>query len=174
MTVDENEAVVDYALRKRPNVSLVETGLEFGKPGYMTYMGKHFHDSVSMTRRFYPHVHNMDGFYVAKFKVEKKRAVTTPAKDRGEDTADVEIVQEGGTVTSVLESAGFNEDEDKAYLEGICPTILYYAPQLTSNLILSRGEAEADESERLEGPSAVQAYSRMTAWNRIVLPFICL
>jgi ribosomal RNA methyltransferase Nop2 len=132
VTVDENEAVVDYALRKRPNVRLVETGLEFGKPGYTKYIGKHFHDSVSMTRRFYPHVHNMDGFYVAKFKVEKKRALTTPVKERNEDAVDVEIVQEDGTVTGGIETTTFNEDEDKAYLQGNCPVIPCYAPKLTS------------------------------------------
>ena len=48
--------MVDYALKKRPNVALVDTGIGFGRAGVTKNRGKTFH----------PHIHNMDGFFVAK------------------------------------------------------------------------------------------------------------
>lgn len=82
IAVEENEAVVDYILRNR-YVKLVETGIEIGSEGLPRYREQRYHPSLKLARRIYPHTHNMDGFFFAKFK---KFAHGVKSADKDKDT----------------------------------------------------------------------------------------
>lgn len=115
VTVDENEAVVDYALRKRPHVQLLETGLEFGREGFTHFREKTFNPSLKLTRRFYPHVHNMDGFFVAKLKVGRPQK---GVKKQATQTDDGMAKEVDLSNHMNVDDAKFDDSEDRPYLEG--------------------------------------------------------
>ncbi|CAG9313107.1 unnamed protein product [Blepharisma stoltei] len=67
ISIEENEEVISYALKNR-HVKIVDTGLTIGEPGLPKFKGKIFHPSMTKCKRIYPHVYNMEGFFVCKLK----------------------------------------------------------------------------------------------------------
>lgn len=126
VTVEENEGVVQYALRKRPNVKIVETGLgTFGSEGFRKYMNKRFDDRMSMARRYFPHRENVDGFFVCKLRKigpsPSGTSVATGIVGSAKATREPETMvngsgKTGGVTASEDEFGGFDSEEDKEYI----------------------------------------------------------
>ncbi|KAF3921408.1 hypothetical protein ABW21_db0201489 [Orbilia brochopaga] len=127
VTVEENEGVVEYALRKRPNVRLVETGLTFGVEGFVSYRGKTFNDKMRLTRRYYPHKYNVDGFFVAKLRKvgpspvgSGSTAATASAEGAEEIVTDAVTASAGEGEEAAPEETGFqwtDDEEDAKMIE---------------------------------------------------------
>ncbi|KAL8949301.1 MAG: hypothetical protein Q9183_007616, partial [Haloplaca sp. 2 TL-2023] len=123
VTVEENEQVVQYALSRRPNVKLVETGLTFGVEGFRKFRGKTFDDKMNWTRRYYPHKYNVDGFFVAKFKKIGPSPVAKAEVNGAAIPADVGVSVEnkapvaGEGSDNADDFGGFDEEEDEMIIE---------------------------------------------------------
>ncbi|CBZ29073.1 putative nucleolar protein [Leishmania mexicana MHOM/GT/2001/U1103] len=101
--VEEDEAIVDFALRRR-DLQVVEMGLPFGRPGFTKYRHHRYHNSLELSRRYFPHVHNMDGFFICKMK---KLSDSTTKKP---DAADENLSRAGSTPASSSKKRGHSSD----------------------------------------------------------------
>jgi 25S rRNA (cytosine2870-C5)-methyltransferase len=116
---------VNYVLSKRPNIKLVDTELPFGKEGFTSYGGKHFDASLNLTRRYYPHTYNVDGFFVAKFQKTgpsptggaAREKVPMEKSDVQEEIIDKTPIADEDTDGAKDDFGGFDEEEDADYIE---------------------------------------------------------
>ena len=167
VTVEENEQVIQYALSKRPNVRLVETGLVFGVDGFVSYMGKRFDPKMKMTKRYYPHAFNVDGFFVSKFKKmgpspaqTAKESKVGVADGNGEGVQHVKapLPTEDGNMEG--EFGGFDNSEDEKYMEkarrsrlrkkGIDPRAMKRKPEASGGTKLAENMHELDGDVTME------------------------
>lgn len=71
IAVEENEEVVDYAVKQR-HVKIVDTGLNIETKVFSKFKDKHFNDRMKYCVRVFPHTHNLDGFFICKLKKLKE------------------------------------------------------------------------------------------------------
>lgn len=146
VTIEENEEVVQYALSKRPNIRIVDSGLgSFGVNAFTAFMGKSFDPNMKLAKRYYPHTYNVDGFFVCKLqktgpssqgaqqrKQRGEQITTTGTTTNGtngtdetngieENTPSKQTINGSShkitTINPKPDFGGWNSDEDQVYIE---------------------------------------------------------
>ena len=104
-------------------MTLVDPGVSFGVEGFTAFRGKVFREEMKLCRRYYPHTHNMDGFFIAKM-VKKMKREKRGGGDGYEGRGRVETgvfgkkkKKEKVVGEDEKEEIKFDEKEDEKYLD---------------------------------------------------------
>lgn len=68
---EENEYVIDEILNRYPEMKIEQIPLEFGIQGYSEPFGVSLNPSLTLAKRFLPHLHGSEGFFICKMKKEE-------------------------------------------------------------------------------------------------------
>jgi len=154
LSIEENEAVVEHALQTRA-VELVSftSSVNFGVEGFTKYRERRFSPSMNLCRRYYPHVHNMDGFFVAKFKKTSNEIPTRIKKSRWHGTEHIKTWGEEHWTPAMMETVmDFKEDgEEEAAAPG-APTAPSHSKKPMNKM--DRKKIKRAEQLRLKGMSS--------------------
>ena len=65
---EENEMIIDDLIRNNKDGNIEIMPLKYGVNGLTEFGNHQFKKDISKTKRLYPHIHNTNGFYIAKLR----------------------------------------------------------------------------------------------------------
>lgn len=65
---EEDELVIDWAIRSFPEIKIEKIDLNVGDPGLIDILGKKLNPDVEFAKRFWPNKTKTQGFFIAKFR----------------------------------------------------------------------------------------------------------